>query len=98
MKVNPTPSDETTGQAPRTTPGLWPAPRTDLSALETEPDRSYTRQAARFHLTLGALRAALEDQPTPNLVRATGRRWLSAAAQLTDEVATQVQQNHKEAD
>ena len=89
MKVNPTPSDETTGQAPRTTPGQWPAPRTDLSALETEPDRSYTRQAARFHLTLGALRAALEEQPTPNLVRATGRRWLNAAAHVIDETGAQ---------
>lgn len=76
-------------------PGQWPVPRTPLPELKTEPDRD-NHARARFHVTLGALRAALEEQPTPNLVRATGRRWLSAAAQLIDEVAKNVHKDTEE--
>jgi hypothetical protein len=40
---------------------------------------------------LGALKGALEEEPCPALVRAAGRRWISAAVQITDEVAKNMQ-------
>jgi hypothetical protein len=56
-------------------------------ADDASPDRRASAERARFHLTLGVLRAALEEQPTSALVRSTGRRWINAAAQLISEVA-----------
>jgi hypothetical protein len=90
-----TPDDETSGETPRR-PGRWPVDRTELP--EPEPNRDYTRVQARFTVTFGALRAALEEQPSPALVRATGRRWINQAAQIIDEVATDMQDKNKERD
>lgn len=81
-----TPDDETSGQTPRR-PGHWPVARTELPELESEPNRDHTRVQARFAVTFGALKGALEEQPTPALVRATGRRWINEAVQIIDEVA-----------
>lgn len=41
---------------------------------------------ARFHLTLGALRGALEEEPSTNAVRSCVRRWIAAATQVADDV------------
>lgn len=90
-----TQDDETSGETPRS-PGHWPVARTELPELEPEPNRDHTRVQARFAITLGALRGALEEQPTPALVRATGRRWAKAAAQLAEEVASDMQRKQNE--
>lgn len=41
---------------------------------------------ARFHLTLNALRGALEEEPSPRAVRSCLRRWIGAATQVADDV------------
>lgn len=41
---------------------------------------------ARFHLTIGALRGALEEQPSPATVRSALRRWIAAATQVAEDV------------
>lgn len=81
--------DDTAGQG-SLRPGQWPVARAELPELPdpgVEPDRRHIAEQARFHITLNTFRGALEEQPTPNLVRATGRRWLTAAAQVVEEVA-----------
>ncbi|MCZ4099871.1 hypothetical protein [Streptomyces sp. H39-C1] len=65
---------------------------------DATPDRRHIAERARFHITLGALRAALEEQPSPASVRATYRRWTTAAAQLADEVAKNMQNKNEEGD
>ncbi len=80
-----------------TRPGRWPVPQpVDLDQIDA-PDHEARDQMladrARFHLTLGSIRADLEDQPSPAAVRAAGRRWIDAVTHLTDEVAAQ----HKKA-
>ena len=56
------------------------------SEADDYPDRRHVAEKARFHVTLGVLRAALEEQPSPNAVISCGRRWIAAATQLVDEV------------
>jgi hypothetical protein len=45
-----------------------------------------TEPRARFHLTLGALRGALEEEPSASAVRSCLRRWIGAATQVADDV------------
>lgn len=40
----------------------------------------------RFHITLGALRGALEEEPSANAVRSCLRRWIGAATQVAEDV------------
>ncbi|MDX3235685.1 hypothetical protein PV392_08290 [Streptomyces sp. ME03-5709C] len=94
--MNRSTEDETTGEAPLRRPGQWPVPRTELPEPESDPVRRGTAEAARFHITLGSIRAALEEQPTPGTVRSAGRRWLAAVTQLIDEVAQDVHDRNKE--
>jgi hypothetical protein len=92
--------DDTAGQGSRR-PGQWPVDRAELPELPdpgVEPDRRHVAEQARFHITLNTFRGALEEQPTPNLVRAAGRRWLTAAAQIVEEVANSVPNKNKERD
>lgn len=90
--------DDTTGPVPPRQPGQWPVDRRSPTEPEDEPDRRGVAEQARFHLTMGVIRAALEEQPTPGLVRATGRRWIATVAQLTEEIAQQVQTQNRERD
>lgn len=78
-------------QVPRSPLGQWPAPRTELLPQEDDTRARYNHERARFHLTLGAIRADLEEQPNPNQVRAASRRWIEAITQMTDEVARAAQ-------
>jgi hypothetical protein len=48
---------------------------------------------ARFHVTLGALKAALEEEPSPRAVRSCLRRWIGAATQVADDVIRDKQTN-----
>ncbi len=80
-------------------PGEWPVPRTFLPHTGEEDQQRARANAerARWELTLGAIRGHLEEQPTPQAVRATSRRWINAVVQLADEVANAMRnQHHKE--
>lgn len=50
------------------------------------PDRQHIAEKARFHLTIGVLRGAFEEQPSERAVRSCLRRWIAAATQVADEV------------
>lgn len=77
------------GAATRPT-GEWPIPRSrpelHLARLaETHPNAGETR--ARHHIVIGAIRAILEDQPSPRTVRSASRRLCNSIVQLAAEVA-----------
>lgn len=44
-----------------------------------------SRERARWHITLGSIRAHLDEQPTLNSRRAAARRWCAAIIAMTDE-------------
>lgn len=89
-----TPNEEgATSQVPRSPLDQWPIPRTELPPREDDTRAHYNHERARFHLTLGAIRADLEEQPSPSQVRAASRRWIEAITQMTDELAKE--QRHK---
>ncbi|MFD6684197.1 hypothetical protein, partial [Micromonospora parva] len=72
------------------TPGQWPVNKP--IALDTERDQgeehlALTAVQARFHVTLGAIRADLEEQPSPMAVLNAARRWNYAITAMADEVA-----------
>ncbi|MGW7598155.1 hypothetical protein [Streptomyces antimycoticus] len=83
-----------TGQVPRSPLGQWPIPRTELPPREDDPRARYNQERARFHLTLGAIRADLEEQPSPSQIRAASRRWIEAIAQMAEEMATAEQRKN----
>ncbi|MFJ2631091.1 hypothetical protein ACIO6U_03880 [Streptomyces sp. NPDC087422] len=64
---------------------------------DADPDRQHIAERARFVVTLGVLRAALEEQPSEASIRACGRRWIGAATQATDEVIRERRKKNKEA-
>ncbi|MET9506888.1 hypothetical protein ABZX62_00120 [Streptomyces flavidovirens] len=73
-------------------PGHWPVDEPlDLDAIEAADEQgaqhlAFTAGQARFHVTLGSIRADLEQQPSPMCVRAAARRWQDAITAMTDEV------------
>ncbi|PJM98103.1 hypothetical protein CG740_37090 [Streptomyces sp. CB01201] len=77
--------------------GQWPVNEpVDLDVLrdaEGPEVASYMKrqsELARFHITLGSIRADLEEQPSPACVRIAARRWTDAIIQLADETARQL--------
>lgn len=68
------------------TPGQWP----DSDDADESPEvASYLKrqsELARFHITLGSIRADLEEQPSPACVRIAARRWTDEIIQTADEV------------
>lgn len=75
------------------TPGQWPVG----NPVELpEPDDqgaqhlALTAEQARFHVTLGAIRADLEAQPSELCLRAAARRWQDAITNLADELGQQL--------
>ncbi|MGY4917484.1 hypothetical protein ACWD9K_20070 [Streptomyces sp. 900116325] len=76
-------------------PGRWPITNpVDLDAAEADEQGArhlaLTAEQARFHITLGAIRADLEAQPSDICLRAAARRWTDAITQLADELAGQL--------
>ncbi|MFJ3083875.1 hypothetical protein ACIPJG_29500 [Streptomyces halstedii] len=76
-------------------PGQWPTgDPVDLDAVESDDQGArhlqLAAEQARFHVTLGAIRADLEAQPSEVCLRAAGRRWQQAIAQLADELGQQL--------
>ncbi|MGW3626463.1 hypothetical protein [Streptomyces sp. NPDC000880] len=72
-------------------PGEWPV-TTPIPLDEPSEDRQGTVAAerARFHLTLGSIRADLEEQPSEPCVRAAARRWQQAITALADDTLQQL--------
>ncbi|EFL01619.1 predicted protein [Streptomyces sp. SPB78] len=71
----------------RKKPGEWPVKRRPASAVDDEQRAQLAAERARFHVTLGSVRADLEEQPSPALVLAAGRRWTTAITAMADEIA-----------
>ncbi|MFD5874047.1 hypothetical protein [Streptomyces sp. NPDC060322] len=75
------------------TPGQWPV---DNPVELPKPDSqgaqhlALTAEQARFHVTLGAIRADLEAQPSELCLRAAARRWQDAITNLADELGQQL--------
>ncbi len=63
-----------------------------------EQHLAVVRPRARFHITMGALRAAFEEEPSPRAVRSCLKRWISAATQVADEVIREKRDKSKEGD
>lgn len=68
-------------------PGHWPpgtrAPEADDQGAQ---HLALTAEQARWHVTLGVIRAHLEEQPSPQAVRAAARRWARAITQIADDI------------
>ncbi|MEU6944266.1 hypothetical protein ABZ957_03325 [Streptomyces sp. NPDC046316] len=72
-------------------PGQWPVPEpADLDQADDQGSAHLALVAvqARFHVTLGAIRADLEEQPSPMAVLNAARRWNYAITAMADEVAS----------
>ncbi|GAA2972290.1 hypothetical protein [Streptomyces enissocaesilis] len=73
-------------------PGRWPVEEPiDLDVIAPPDEQgaqhlALTAEQARFHVTLGSIRADLEQQPSPMCVRAAARRWQDAITAMADEV------------
>lgn len=52
-----------------------------------EQHQALVHDQARFHVTLGSVRADLEEQPSEACIRAAQRRWQNAISQIADETA-----------
>jgi hypothetical protein len=64
--------------------GAWPlCPHADPLM-----ERARAEQARRV-MTLGSIRASLEDQPSARAVRTAARRWVADLLALAEEVATE---------
>lgn len=73
------------------TPGKWPVSN-PVDTTEDD-DRGTAHLAlvaiqARFHVTLGSIRADLEEQPSPTAVLHAARRWNNAITAMADDVAS----------
>lgn len=75
-------------------PGQWPvADPVNLVTDEHDAHEQhllFTAERARFALTLGSIRADLEEQPSERCVRDAARRWQNAITALADETAQQL--------
>lgn len=54
-----------------------------------EQHLALVRVQARFHVTLGAVRADLEEQPSDRSIRAAAKRWQDAITAVAEELITQ---------
>lgn len=66
-------------EQPRRRPGEWPEQYVRIAA-----------ERARWELTLGSIRAHLEEQPSPAAVHAAGRRWINAVLQIAEHTAAEM--------
>ncbi|MET8401421.1 hypothetical protein [Streptomyces sp900116325] len=70
-------------------PGQWPVDNpVELPAVDEQGAKhlALTAQQARLHVTLGAIRADLEAQPSDICLRAAARRWQQAITAMADEL------------
>lgn len=59
----------------------FPEPPSDDTRLR------YVAERAQHQLTLDAIRADLEAQPSPSSVLSAGRRWCAAVTAMADSIA-----------
>ncbi|MFD5370793.1 hypothetical protein [Streptomyces sp. NPDC127103] len=74
-------------------PGQWPvSDPVDTAAAEHDEQGAahlaLVAVQARFHVTLGSIRADLEEQPSPMAILNAARRWNYAITAMADEVAS----------
>lgn len=70
-------------------PGEWPVEKNTAVLEDDEQGARHlaaVREPARFHVTLGAIRADLEEQPSNRSIRAAARRWHEAITNVADEL------------
>lgn len=70
-------------------PGQWPVENpVELPEIDEQGAQhlALVAEQARFHVTLGAIRADLEAQPSDMCVRAAARRWQQAITAMADEL------------
>lgn len=70
-------------------PGEWPTPRTPLPTEQDTRDNlraQVNHERARHELTLGAIRAHLEEQPSERTVREAARNWITTITNLADDI------------
>ncbi len=74
-------------------PGQWPiarpVPVQDEETNELALRQRRNAEQARFHITLGSVRADLEEQPSPACVHSAARRWCAAITAIADEISKQ---------
>jgi hypothetical protein len=73
-------------------PGEWPdGTHAPLAEADDQGARhlALVAEQARFHVTLGAIRADLEVQPSPRSIRAAVRRWHEAITNAGEELIAQ---------
>jgi len=73
-------------------PGEWPDGTNvvDLDAIDQGAQHlALVAEQARFHVTVGAIRADLEVQPSDRSMRAAAKRWHDAITALTEELLTE---------
>ncbi|MET9876545.1 hypothetical protein ABZZ36_18250 [Actinacidiphila glaucinigra] len=58
----------------------------ELPEPEPQHNRAGTTEQARMAITLGSVRASLEEQPSANAIRATARRWIAAITAAAEDV------------
>ncbi|WP_327164764.1 hypothetical protein [Streptomyces zaomyceticus] len=72
-------------------PGQWPVSEPVDTTEDDDQGAAHLALVAvqaRFHLTLGSIRADLEEQPSPMAVLNAARRWNYAITAMADEVAS----------
>lgn len=70
-------------------PGQWPVENpVELPEIDEQGAQhlALVAEQARFHVTLGAIRADLEAQPSDICLRAAARRWQQAITAMADEL------------
>lgn len=70
-------------------PGQWPVENpVELTEADEQGSRhlALVAEQARFHVTLVAIRADLEAQPSDICLRAAARRWQQAITAMADEL------------
>ncbi|MDF6043220.1 hypothetical protein LRD69_13895 [Streptomyces sp. JH14] len=73
--------------------GQWPVDNpVELPAVDEQGAQhlALTAEQARFHVTLGAIRADLEAQPSQVCRHAAKRRWINTIAAIADELDQQL--------
>lgn len=70
-------------------PGQWPVDR-PVPLEDPGEERRPTRERARFTLVLGAIRAALEEEPSEHAVRAAAKRWQQGITSVADETVAKL--------
>ncbi|MEW2135512.1 hypothetical protein AB0892_02690 [Streptomyces sp. NPDC005409] len=68
--------------------GAWPpCPYTDALLVRARAER------ARRAITLGSIRASLEEQPSATSIRAAARRWAADVLALAEDIAAEKTEN-----